>query len=77
MAEASGSGVDSGVFSRNGNWLDATALSRALPGDRETREGGFRDAIESMSLALFANGVALVVINDAAATALDGYGNAE
>jgi hypothetical protein len=68
-------GVAVGVFSRNGRWLDATALSRALPAERDTREGGFRDGLEAMGLALFARGIDLKTINAAAAAALDGYTN--
>ena len=68
-------GVEMGLLGRQRGVLDCSALMRALPAKRGTREGGFRDAIESMALALLAEGVSLEKINAAAETTLDGYTN--
>lgn len=68
-------GVQEGVFGRKLGVLDASALVRLMPADRDTREGGFRDALESMALALISQGVSLATINSAAEEVLDAYGN--
>jgi hypothetical protein len=68
-------GVQMGLMGRTMGVLDCSALMRALPAKRGTREGGFRDAIEAMALALLAEGVSLEKINAAAEATLDGYTN--
>ena len=68
-------GVKDGLFGRQLGIFDASALVRLMPADRETREGGFRDALESMALALLSKGVSLETINSAAEEVLDAYSN--
>lgn len=68
-------GVQAGVFGRQMGVLDASSLVRLMPAERNTREGGFRDAMESMALALLSQGVSLARINAAAEEVLDAYAN--
>lgn len=68
-------GVKDGLFGRQLGVFDASALVRLMPAERGTREGGFRDALESMALALLSQGVSLETINAAAEEVLDAYAN--
>ncbi|TXG99953.1 MAG: hypothetical protein E6R08_00535 [Nevskiaceae bacterium] len=68
-------GVQPGVIGQQQGVLDCNQLARVLPGVRNSREGGFRDAIESMALALQRQGVDLRVLNSAVTEVLDAYAN--
>lgn len=57
--------------------LDAVALTKAIPDGDGPHGVGFRDAIESMVLALRSRGVSVDVVNDALQEVLDAYANNE
>lgn len=68
-------GIRAGVLGSQLGVMDCNRLARALPAERDTREGGFRDGLEAMILALRSHGVELAVLNAATEEVLDAYAN--